>query len=417
MFTRREMLKRTLKGSSLIALSPLVPGFLASTARAAEPGKDKVLVVIELNGGNDGLNTVIPHSDDVYRKARPTLAIKKDRVVKVTDDIGLHPSLQPFAQLLQNNQLAVVQGVGYPNPDRSHFESMDIWHLADPTRKRKDGWIGRSISQIQKGGIAAMQIGQRKMPLALQGGGGSVVSINDQQPYRLDLGTNDVNERKARRKLIDELAEAPGKPEGDSLLAFVQRRQLETYTSLDRLEEVLRQQGTQPQPRFRGVPDAGGGLTNQAALVARLIQSGFGTRVFFLSVSGFDTHSGQAEEHARVLGEVSNAIATLFQALQQNGDDKRTLVLTFSEFGRRVQENGSKGTDHGSGSSLFVAGPGVKGGLVGKHPSLTDLDAGDLKHHTDFRRVYATLLDKWLGCDSRTVLDGKYESLDFIKTA
>jgi uncharacterized protein (DUF1501 family) len=420
MLQRREFLTRTLAGSSLLALSSTVPAFVAQTAKAAPVGKDTVLVLIELGGGNDGLNTVIPFKDETYYKARPTLGIPKDRVVKIADDMGLHPAMRNLDRLFQQGQVAVVQGVGYPNPDRSHFESMDIWMSADPRREKKDGWIGRSASSLQKGGdVPVMHIGARRQPLALAGGGGGVVSINHKQPYRLELGTNDPEEKKVRRKLIDELGQGT-KADKESLLAFVQRRQTETYTTLDRLSDLLKK--NRGRQNFFNSADGQrfydqNTLVEKMQLVARLIQSGFGTRVFYVSMGGsdFDTHSEQAKDHPRLIGEVADAIHYMFQTLQQGGQDKRVVAMTFSEFGRRVYENGSKGTDHGSGSCLFVAGPGVKGGLVGKHPSLTQLDFGDLRWNTDFRRVYATLLDKWLGCDSRRILHGEFEHLDFMK--
>jgi len=419
MLNRRDFLTRTLQGSSLFALSSVVPGFIADTAQAAEAGKDKILVVVEMNGGNDGLNTVIPHGDDAYHKARPTLRLTKQQVVRVDDHTGLNPAMRSLDRLLQQGELAIVQGVGYPNPDRSHFESMDIWQLADLKRKRKDGWIGRGVTALQKGGgVAVMNVGGRRLPTALAGGGGGVVSVSNRHPYRLELGTSDAGEKKVRRKLIGELAQASAPPSKDSLLSFVQRRQLETYATLDKLEELLRNQRNQQNFFFSQVAGRAyddKSLVQKMQLVARLINSGFGTRVFYVMIDQFDTHSNQAQPHRNLLAEVADAITYMFQTLQQSGQHKRVLAMTFSEFGRRVVENGSKGTDHGSGSCLFVAGPAVKGGLVGKHPSLTDLDAGDLRYHTDFRRVYATLLDQWLGCDSKVILDGKFEPLDFIK--
>ncbi len=411
MLTRRAFLK----SASLLALSPAVPGFLARTALAAEAGKDTVLVLVELSGGNDGLNTVIPFNDDIYHKARPTLHFSKQQVVKVDDDVGLHPSMASFGQLLQNNQLAVVQGVGYPNPDRSHFESMDIWQSADPKRKAGSGWIARGVPSFlekdKSGNVPVMHIGPNRLPMALQGSPGGVVSINNQQPYRLDLGGS-ADQRKARRRLMEELTQPAGGETG-SLLDFVQRRQVQTYTTLDRLQEVL-----QAAARTNsGQPFAFTSLGQKLSLAAKLIAKGFGTRVFYAMIDGFDTHADQAQMHTNLLREVSDAISGMFMELQQSGDDKRVLAMTFSEFGRRVYENGSKGTDHGSGSCLFLAGPAVKAGAYGRHPSLSDLDQGDLRYHTDFRRVYATLLDQWLGCDSTKVLGGKFEPVDLLGKA
>jgi uncharacterized protein (DUF1501 family) len=399
-----------LQGSSLLALGSVVPGFLANTARAAEAGKDTVLVVIEMSGGNDGLNTVIPFADDLYHKARPTLHVTKEQVIKVNDEIGLHPSLNSFKPLLDNNQLAIVQGIGYPNPDRSHFESMDVWQSGDPKRKTSSGWIGRSATELQdkKGNVPVMQVGPNRLPLALQGAPGGVVTVNNQRAYRLELGP-DAARQKARRQLLEDLAKPEGKDDPNDLLQFVQRREVQTYTTLDRIKEVLESGG--PDQNLQAFSSLG----QKMGLITKLIDKGFGTRVFYVMIDGFDTHSGQAQAQPPLLQEIADSVNFLFTTLKQSGNDKRVAVMTFSEFGRRVYENNS-GTDHGSGSCLFVAGPGIKGGLVGKHPSLKDLDDGDLKYHTDFRRLYATLLDQWLGCDSNAVLGAKFEHLDMIKT-
>ncbi len=406
MLHRRDFLK----GASLLALGSAVPGFLARTACAAEAGKDTVLVVLELNGVNDGLNTVIPYADDLYHKARPTLRFTKEQVVKVNDEIGLHPALRPLDRLLQNKQLAIVQGVGYPNPDRSHFESMDVWQSADPLRKKKNGWLATTATELQgqKGGVPAMQVGPEKLPLALRGAPTGVASINNASQFKIKLASGDADEQKARKKLLADLAKSAGKPPDGSMLQFVQRRQLQTYATVAKLEEVLKNYA--PDGRFPGTK-----LGQKLDLISKLIDKGFGTRLFYVAIDGFDTHSNQAPEHQRLFDELSQAIAILFNNLKQSGQDKRVLVMTYSEFGRRVQENGSKGTDHGAGSCLFVAGPGVEGGPVGKHPSLSDLDQGDLKYHTDFRRVYATLLDGWLGCDSKAVLGEKFEHVKLLK--
>jgi uncharacterized protein (DUF1501 family) len=419
MLTRREMLTRTLKGTSLLAFGSVVPQFIANTARAAENGKDNILVVVELTGGNDGLNTVIPHADDLYHKYRPTLRFTKDQVVKVSDDIGLHPGMRAFERLLSQNMLAVVQGVGYPNPDRSHFEAMDIWQSADPKRQTRSGWLGRAAANIQgtEGTVPIMNIGPNKLPLALQGSQGGAVSINTREPYRLDLGGGSSEQAKNRRMLIEDLAK-PEKEGDDSLIQFVARRQVQTLLTVDKLQEVLRGQNRE-QPQFS--PDGRrffgpGSLPQRLNLVAQLIQRNFGTRVFYVVKDGFDTHSDQAPMHQQLLSEVAEGITQFFEQLKGSGHADRVRVLTFSEFGRRVQENASKGTDHGAGSCLFVAGPKMKkAGLVGDHPSLKDLDSGDLKWHIDFRQVYATLLDHWLGCDSKTVLAGNFPHLDQLK--
>jgi uncharacterized protein (DUF1501 family) len=415
MFTRRQFLTRTLQGSSLVAFGSLVPEFLANTAHAAEKGKDTVLVVIEMTGGNDGLNTVIPYADDLYHKYRPTLRHKKDQVMRLNDHLGLNPGMNSFRQMWDQGQLAVVQGAGYPNPDRSHFESMDIWQSADPRRNIKTGWLGRSVNELQgQGGfIPILHVGSDKQPLAVQGTPGGAVSLNDRQAFKLELGGGSVAGQKARRKLLEELSVPDDK--GDDILQFVRLRQLRTMTSVERLQELLSKQRLQPNLYGPGGAYGANSLPVQLQLVANLIITGFGTRIFYVALNGFDTHSAQAETHRQLLEQLSYGISNLFNQLKTGGHDQRVLVMTFSEFGRRVQENNSKGTDHGAASCLFVAGPALKGGIVGEHPSLKELDSGDLKYALDFRRVYATLLDTWLHCDSKAVLGNKFEHVDGLK--
>jgi uncharacterized protein (DUF1501 family) len=407
MFTRRQFLTRTLQGSSLLALGSVVPEFIANTAHAAEQGKDTVLVVIEMTGGNDGLNTVIPYTDDLYHKHRKTLRLTKDKVVVLNDRLGLNPGMRSFQQLWNQEALAVVQGVGYPNPDRSHFESMDIWQTADPRRNITTGWLGRSVNELQgqAGFVPILHVGNGRQPPAVQGTPGGAVSLNDRQAFKLDLGGGSVAGHKARRKLLEDLSTPDDK--SDDILQFVRLRQLRTMTSVERLQELLSKQRLQPPPLFGpDGPYGANSLPTQLQLVANLIITGFGTRIFYLAIDGFDTHSSQAEAHRKLLAQLADGITNMFNLLKNGGHDKRVLVMTFSEFGRRVQENGSKGTDHGAASCLFVAGPALKGGIVGEHPSLKDLDSGDLKYALDFRRVYATLLDSWLHCDSKVVLGG-----------
>ncbi|HVL13769.1 MAG TPA: DUF1501 domain-containing protein [Gemmata sp.] len=419
MTTRRDFLARTLGGSSLLAVGSVVPEFLANTALAAdkqEKGKDTILVVVELTGGNDGLNTVAPFADDLYQKARPTIAISKKEALKLDDYCGLHPRMQEMKRLYDEKRLAVVRGVGYPNPDRSHFESMDIWQLADPKRAQTTGWLARAIPgmTIKDAGVPGMYFGDERLPVAMQGADGGVISLADRASFRLQL----TGHEKQRKNLIEDLnADATG-PAAD-LAAFVRKRQLQTYTSLQKIEEALNEAGApQPNPDVRNFrPGPAGGddlksLGGRLQLVARLVQKGLGTRIYYTQLGGFDTHSGQATMHADLLGNLSSAVGNFLNALGEHAD--RVAVMTYSEFGRRVRENGSRGTDHGSGSCMFVAGNKVVGGLVGRHPSLSDLTDGDLKYHTDFRRVYATLLDDWLGVESRGVLGDKFEKLTLI---
>jgi uncharacterized protein (DUF1501 family) len=442
MLTRRSLLERALRGSSLVAAGPLVPGFLATTARAAEPGGETVLVVLELTGGNDGLNTVIPYADDLYHKARPTLHLTRQQVVRVDDRIGLNPGLRGLEKLLSAGQVAVVQGVGYPNPDRSHFESMDVWQSADPKRAAGTGWLGRSLGavRVRPGRVPGMHVGTGPLPLALRGSATGVPTVHPGKPFDLELtpqsgppvpyqpfgfgapppfepnlsatGPRADRHLAPRRRMIEDLAELA--PSTDPMLQFVRRTSLQTYASVEQLRDLARA-NRRNGPGFQPF----GTLGQELSLVAGLIAAELGTRIFYLSVSGFDTHANQAQSHQQLLQQVADAVAGFFGQLEQSKHAGRVLLMTFSEFGRRVQENGSRGTDHGAASCLFVVGPGVRGGVVGEHPSLQPdrLDAGDLRHHTDFRRVYATLLDGWLGVDSREALGASYDPLPFLKRA
>ncbi|HYH63074.1 MAG TPA: DUF1501 domain-containing protein, partial [Urbifossiella sp.] len=356
---RRDFLGRALGGSALLAAGPVVPEFLARAAAqavAAPPDKDTILVVVELAGGNDGLNTVVPYGDDLYHRARPTLGLTRREVLRIDDYHGLHPRLNELKNLYDNKQLAVVQGVGYPNPDRSHFESMDIWQLADPGRAQTNGWLGRTIPAMRarEAGVPGMFVGQDRLPVALQGADGGVISLADRASFRLQLTGN----APPRRRLIEELNGGTDTTGPADLTAFVRRRQLQTYASLQKIEEALRDiQPANGQPRRPDQlqqPNDLANLGGKLNLIARLIQKGLGTRIYYASLAGFDTHSSQTEMHADLLGEVSSSIGQFFSQL--GGEAGRVVLMTYSEFGRRVRQNGSRGTDHGSGSNLFVAG-------------------------------------------------------------
>ncbi|MHB1556828.1 MAG: DUF1501 domain-containing protein, partial [Isosphaeraceae bacterium] len=397
MITRRQLLTRALRGSSLLAFGTAVPQFVARAAGAAKPGADNVLVVLELTGGNDGLNTVIPYADDLYHKARPTLRQTDRQVIRLDDHVGLNSAMRGLRPLWDQGHLAVVQGVGYPNPQRSHFESMDIWQTADPRGAAvASGWLGRAatVADDRSDGVPILHLGEGR-PLAVEGApAGGAVSVGDQSSFRLAMDGPD-NEQQARRRLLADLTGPSGdeNEKDDGLASFVRRRQVQTLSAVETMREVLEGPGA--------VRSFGDGLTRKLQLVAGLIARDFGTRLFYVSLGSFDTHASQGQLQGALLAELANSVAGFFQALKTTGHDRRVRLMTFSEFGRRVRENGSRGTDHGAASCLFVAGPSVKGGVIGKHPSLSDLDDDDLRYHTDFRRVYATVLDGWLGCDSK----------------
>jgi uncharacterized protein (DUF1501 family) len=395
---RRDFLRSALGSSALVSLgATAVPTFLGRSARAArvEGTGDRVLVVVQLLGGNDGLNTVIPHRHDAYARARRALRIPASQVVKVDDEIGLHPGLGKLGGVLEAGRLAIVQGVGYPNPDRSHFRSMEIWESARTeagAAALETGWLGRvqDVNASTAGWGPALHVGGRQAPLALRAKRSEAVTVEDLEALRLRDGAKVA------------LNTASG--EGDGVLAFVRRTTLAARAASERLEEAAKA-GTEG----KGYPATG--LGRRLELIARLIRSDFGTRVFYTTLDGFDTHANQLGSHAALLTELGDALGAFDGDLRAAGDAERVSVLVFSEFGRRVAENASAGTDHGAAAPVFLLGPMAVSGLIGAHPSLDDLDDGDLKHHTDFRRVYAAVLEGWLRTPAEPILGPGFEPL------
>jgi uncharacterized protein (DUF1501 family) len=408
MTTRRDFLK----SSSLIALGSTVPSFLGRTALAAplagKPGsKDTILVVVQLTGGNDGLNTVIPYADENYKKLRPTLAIPKDQVKKIDDSVGLHPALDGLAGLLQDQALCVVQGVGYPNPTQSHFDSMDYWQAARTKPPLTEGWIGRALKQMNNAPAFHIAATNESSPLALAGAPVRAPSLTTLEDFQVKTSASGSMERK-EQKMVIEGAVKPASTGTPNLLDFVQRTAVNTYASSDRLREIgknYQAKATYPQTN----------LANRLKLAAQLIDAGLGARIFYVTHENYDTHAGQANSHRTLLAELSGAITAFYKDLAARGQGDRVCLMTFSEFGRRARENGSKGTDHGSGAPMFLVGGKMKAGAVGKHPSLTELEMGNLKHSVDFRQVYASVLDRWLGVTSQDVLGPGYEAVDVFK--
>lgn len=406
--TRRSFLKQ-LSAAGVVSVGSLPPQFLCRAAGAARVDSDttgRILVLVQLEGGNDGLNTVVPFGDAEYAKCRPGIGIARQQVLELDAFHGLHPQLEGLKALYDDGLLGIVQGVGYPNPDRSHFRSMDIWHSAQPDSAVGDrGWIGAALDLTTPDDAAqvpALALGQARLPLALVGSQVNVPTVADLSTYRWNEGPGPVANREARRKALDRLLEA-GSPGGE--LAFLRRTAKVAYQTAARLGQVA-------QEYRSAVPYPPNGLAQKLKLVAQMIASDVGTRIFFVSLGGFDTHSQQAAAHAVLLHQLGSALAAFYRDLKGHELHDRVMVVTFSEFGRRVKENASLGTDHGAASQMFVLTP-VQGGIFGPHPSLTDLEDGDLKFHTDFRSVYATLLEKWLGIDSQPVLGATFPLLDF----
>jgi uncharacterized protein (DUF1501 family) len=409
---RRAFLRNSLATGSLVAWGLNVPGFLNRTALAAPPAgkpgaKDTILVVIEMTGGNDGLNTVVPFKDPEYAKLRPTLKLPENQLKKINDWIALHPQLTGLAELLQDNALCVAQGVGYPNPTESHFRSMDIWQTAAPKEVLTEGWLGKALKALPGTPAFHLKHANEGSPLAVEGAPLRVPSISTLQEFQLQLAAASGADKKNQREVIEGAVKASSGTPG--LLDFVQRTAANTYASSRRLQEI----GTNYEPKS---PYPQTELANRLRLAAQLIDADLGARIFYVSIGNFDTHAAQAQTHANLLGQLSGAMTAFFKDLAARGHRDRVLMMTFSEFGRRAKENGSRGTDHGSAAPMFLVGGKVKAGVVGDHPSLTKLDHGNLTFHTDFRQVYAAILDNWLGVSSKTVLGGEFKPAGVFKS-
>jgi|SRR5579883_118840 len=415
MTTRRDFLKT----STLVGFGSTVPAFLGRTALAAPNAektgaKDTILVVVQLTGGNDGLNTVIPFTNADYYKQRSTIAIPKDQVKKLTDDFGFHPSMGALAKLYTDESaVCVVQGVGYPNPNQSHFRSMDIWQSASTAETVTEGWLGKSL---KKQPVPAFHLagGNESSPLALTGAPVRVPSITSLDDFKLKTVAVSGADANAQKGVITSVADLAKKPPTSTpnLLDFVSRTQTSTYASSEKLASI----GKNYSPK---VPYPNSALANKLKLAAQLIDSGIGARLFYVSLDGFDTHAGQggvAGAHANLLTQVSEAISAFYLDLAGRGHKDRLCVMTFSEFGRRAYENGSKGTDHGAAAPMILVGGNVKPGIIGKQPALTGLKDGNLVHSTDFRQVYAAVLEKWLGLDSKAIVGDGFKAVEvFVK--
>ena len=404
--TRRRFLAASATTSSVLTFGGIAPAFLREAAVANE-SDGRILVVVEMAGGNDGLNTVVPHSDDEYREARPKLGIPKSQVLKIDHRLGFHPSMSGFSDLLEAGHLAVVQGVGYPDPNRSHFESMDIWHSCQrKTENRTDGWLGRYLQHSGTAEVqdpAGLHLGDDKQPFALMSRDVRVPSIRSLDEFRLA-----GNDSPKFRQAVKELADAR-RGDSNDLLNFVQTSTSSAITASERIESAaMKYKPSKEYPQ--------NGLAQRLQTVAKLISSGLKTSVYYVQIGGFDTHAQQPNAHSVLLRYVSDSVSTFVNDLKAHGHADRVLCMCFSEFGRRVRENASEGTDHGTAGPVFLAGTQVKPGLIGKHPSLSDLKDGDLQYHTDFRQVYATVLEQWLKSDSERVLKGRFQPVDALRS-
>lgn len=407
--TRRAFLKKgmTLAAvgatASLDRMSTVVASPCVTPLTMRASGKDgKILVIVQLTGGNDGLSTVVPYADDVYQKARPDLAFDARTVLKVNDYIGLHPNLVPLKSLFDDGRLSIIQGVGYPNPDRSHFRSMDIWHSGYPEMEIvTSGWVGRYFDNACTGcgPHVGVSVGDT-LPLSMQGERITPLCFAKSDGYRYP-GPEVYRYLQFNQTALD----PAGKCDLNGLHRVATNAQLGS-NGIVRMTRNHKPRVEYPRNKL------GDGLRSIASMIA----GGSETRVYYVSLGGFDTHQNQKSHHDNLMDQFAESVGTFWADLaeQRNGD--RVLMMSFSEFGRRVEQNASRGTDDGAAAPMFLIGSCINPGVFGSHPSLTDLEHGGLKHNVDFRSVYATVLQDWLNSPSKPILGRQFQLMPIIQT-
>ena len=384
MQTRRSFIQY----SALVSLTPWTPNFIPKSLAAVTPSSDdRILVVIQMDGGNDGLNTVIPFRDAKYAEVRKELRIPEKEIHRLGDEIGLHPSMKAVAELFKEGRMTIIQGVGYPNPNRSHFESTAIWQHArlEVTQHDSIGWLGRTADTWHPknaNGPDSVYVGSESIPIALRGRRSEAMSLSEESDLHLNTTVAD--------------GKAPGN-NADDLTIYVQRSLDSSFESARRFAETSKLESSSE------VAYPVSELARKLHLVSRLIKLGGGARIYYVTQPGYDTHSAQLFTHQRLLREFAQGVKAFLDDLKAAKLEQQVAVMAFSEFGRRVQENGSAGTDHGVAGPMFLAGGAVRGGIVGAHPSLTDLDDGALKVSIDFRQIYSSVLNDWLGVSPEAI--------------
>jgi len=407
--TRREFLKWGGGGLGLLAFSQFAPSFLVESTLAATPAPEKdrsILVLVQLAGGNDGLNTVIPYEDPEYYRLRPTIGIKKEEAIRLDDMLGLHPSLAAIHALMQEGNAGIIQNVGYPNPNHSHFRSSEIWETGSESNQfLPTGWIGRFLDNDCGG--APGTAGTGGDPVAVHVTNELPQSFLADKPHST-FGLRGGSGRGNRENLafLEKLVKHDDH-EANANASFLRSTMMDALVTEQRVQKILG--GYRAESAYPG-----NNFAQSLRNVAALISAGMSTRVYFVSLGGFDTHSNQVNNHGNLLRTLSEGLAAFQKDLVAKKLDSQVLTMTFSEFGRRPNENESRGTDHGTAAPLFVMGKSIKGQLHGTSPSLNLKKNQDLEFSTDFRQVYATVLDKWFSCPTGQVLGKTYEPLSFI---
>ena len=372
-------------------------------------GHDRSLVVIQLSGGNDYLNTLVPYNEGLYYDYRPAVKIEPEQVLKVDDQYGFRPGMEPVKRLWDEGKVAIVNGIGYPNPNRSHFRSMDIWHTAMPEDIGNEGWLGRAIRELDPKGdnvLTGVNFG-RGLPRALGCRGVPVASVGNLETYGL---FPDMEDEALRKFALETFAKMYGGARGgDAVMDFLGQ----TGTDALKGADILR---TAPEIYASSVEYAADPMAQSLKGVAQVMFADLGTRIFYTQHGSFDTHSGELKTHAQLWDEVAGGIGDFMDDLKEHGREDDTAILVFSEFGRRIKDNGS-GTDHGSGGIAFVIGGTVDGGMYGEYPSMKEEDQldGDLHFNNDFRSTYTTILEDWMGLEAAPIVNGRFESFDLIK--
>lgn len=398
MFIKR---KEFIQVGSLATASLMLPKFLkAFEAKNMVPAGNKVVVILQLSGGNDGLNTVIPVRNDIYYRSRPRLGIEKNKALLLNDEVGLHPSLTGFKELYDDGSLGIMNNVGYPNPDRSHFRSMDIWHTASQSNEYlTTGWVGRYLDAQCSGCDKPTQAIEIDDVLSLAMKGEHIKGIAVKDPRRL-YGTS--NEKFFRDVLKNHKEDG-----GEQPVDYLYKTMAETLSSAD---YIFKQSRLHPSSAEYPRTDLG----NSLKTIASLLYSDINTKVYYVSLGSFDTHINQDAQQKRLFTEMNDAVKAFVKDLKENNRFNDVMLFTFSEFGRRVEQNASGGTDHGTANNMFLISGGLKQkGVINPLPDLTDLQEGDLKYNVDFKNVYATVLNKWLNADDAAILGKKYDYLSF----
>jgi uncharacterized protein (DUF1501 family) len=382
----------------------------AATAAPRLPGSSKILVVIQLTGGNDGINTLIPYTAAAYPKVRPTLAIKPESVLHLNDTVGLHPNMTGMSDLFKSGKLAVIAGAGYPNPNRSHFRSIEIWQTAEPERISATGWLGRYLDECSRekrshGSLFTAINVDPILPKSLTAESVLVPSVSNVNQFKFIADQHYEKDRLCQLESFKRIYSSIDTDRAD--IKLLRDTGLDAMEASDYLARAVKE--------YKGnIEYPNNGLARNLKFIAQLITAGVDARIYNVSFGGFDTHANQAGTQGNLLKQLSESISAFQKDLEDHHVDQDVLLMTFSEFGRRVAQNNGNGTDHGTAGPVFVVGTSVKSGVYGVYPSLTDLDSGDLKYSVDFRSIYSTVLDRWLSSDSKRILGGNFDCLGFV---